>query len=142
MENWIISSPESKARIVLACITCENVVLLTTKDEILREMRQALSLFLPTVCLSCKKDGEMIYGKTTMWISLSISYNIIRMWQPFLAMKAFLGGELSMSPTAVNLVQHDEVRDMVRSNYVVQSMLLDDKTGRAEVHPYLHTGFF
>jgi hypothetical protein len=74
--------------------------------------------------------------------SLSISYGIIRMWQPFLAMNAFLGVELSVLTTKVKLVQYDEVRDMVGSGYIVQSVLLDHKTGRPEVQKYLHTGFF
>jgi hypothetical protein len=41
---------------VLACITCENVVLLTTKDEVLRNK----DLFLPTVCVSCENDERMM----------------------------------------------------------------------------------
>jgi hypothetical protein len=64
------------------------------------------------------------------------------MWQPFLAMNAFLGGELSVPTTKVKLVQHDEVRDRVGSDYIVQSVLLDRKTGRPEVQKYLHTEFF
>jgi hypothetical protein len=116
---------------VLACITCENVVLLTTKDEVLRDK----DLFLPTVCVSCEKDKRMmgnsgIGSATALWTSLSISHNIIRIWQPFLVMKAFLEGELSELTTKVRLVQRDEVRDKLRSNYMVQSVLLDYNTGR------------
>jgi hypothetical protein len=149
MENWIISSTDrKKAHIVLACITCENVVLFTAEAEILREKGKTMDLFLPTVCLSCEKDERMSGAvgssggyATTLWTSLSISYGMIRMWQPFLAMNAFLGGELSVPTTKVKLVQYDEVRDMVGSDYIIQSVLLDHKTGRAEVHKYLHTGF-
>jgi hypothetical protein len=57
-------------------------------------------------------------------------------------MNAFLGVELSVLTTKVKLVQYDEVRDMVGSGYIVQSVLLDHKTGRPEVQKYLHTGFF
>ena len=50
--------------------------------------------------------------------------------------------ELALPTTKVKLVQRDEVRDMVGSDYIVQSVLLDHNTGRtAEVHPYLQTGF-
>jgi hypothetical protein len=129
---------------VLACITCENVVLLTTKDEVLRDK----DLFLPTVCVSCEKDKRImgnsgIGSATALWTSLSISHSIIRMWQPFLTMKAFLEGELSEPTTKVRLVQRDEVTDKLGSNYMVQSVLLDQSTGRVvQVHPYLQSGFF
>lgn len=147
MENWIISSTDRKAHIVLACITCENVVLLTAETEILREQQgKTMDLFLPTVCMSCEEDERrkvLPLGKSTaMWTSLSISHNMIRPWQPFSAMNALLGGELCIPLTKVKLVRRGEVRDMVGSDYVVQSVLLDRKTGRAEVHKYLHTGFF
>jgi hypothetical protein len=79
MENWTYSSPNWKAHIVLACITCENVVLLTTKPEILREKVQTTNLFLPTVCVLCEKDEWMsgalrssgIGSATAMWTLLS-----------------------------------------------------------------------
>ena len=132
---------------MLACITCENVVLLTAEAEILREKGKTMDLFLPTVCVSCEGDERrkilpFVKSATAMWTSLSISSGIIRMWQPFLAMNAFLGGELSVPTTKVKLVQRDEVRNMVGSDYIVQSVLLDHKTGRAEVHTYLQCGFF
>jgi hypothetical protein len=96
MENWTYSSPDGKAHVVLACITCENVVLLTTKPEILREKKQTINLFLPTVCVLCEKDEKRLVGVgigLALWISLSISHNIIRTWQPFLEMRAFLEGD-------------------------------------------------
>lgn len=43
--------------------------------------------------------------------------------------------------TKVKLVQRDEVRDKVESNYIVQSV--GRTTGdRVEVHPHLLSGFF
>lgn len=144
MYNW---TPDWNAHVVLACIACENVVLLTTKAEILREKAQTNNLFLPTVCVSCEKDEMMAGGigsATALWTSLSISHNIIRTWQPFLEMKAFLEGELAVltKKAKVKLVKCDEVRDKVGSDYIVQSVLLDGNTGHAEVHPYLQSGFF
>jgi hypothetical protein len=137
MEDWHIANPNWKAHVVLACITCENVVLLTTKAEILQTKPQTMNLFLPTLCVSCEKDerrpvafGQSGIGSATaLWTSLSISHGIIRTWQPFLEMKAFLGGELSMPTTKVKLVRRDEVRDKVGSDYIVQSVLLDHGTG-------------
>ena len=72
---------------------------------------------------------------------LSISHNIIRMWQPFLDMRTFLEGKLSAPTTMVKLVQRDEVSDKVGSDYIVQSV---DRTigHRVQVHPYLLSGFF
>lgn len=89
MENWHTSP--WKAHIVLACITCENIALLKTKAEILEKKGPSINVFLPTVCVSCEKDEMRGFGKSGMG-SLSISHNIIRMWQPFLEMSAFLEG--------------------------------------------------
>jgi hypothetical protein len=148
MNTWTNSS-DWTAHIALACITCKNVVLLKTKAEILQEKAQTTNLFLPTVCISCEKDERIrgavgssgIGSATALWISLSISHNIIRMWQPFLEMSAFLEGELFVPKTKVILVQCNEVRDKVGSDYIVQSM--DRTTGyRVEVHLYLLNGFF
>jgi hypothetical protein len=128
---------------VLACITCENVVLFTTKGKVLASYRD---LFLPTVCVSCEKDERMsgsgIGSATALWTSLSISHNMIRTWQPFLAMKDFLKVELSEPTTKVKLVQRDEVSDKLGSNYIVRSVLLDHSAGGVEVRPYLQGGFF
>jgi hypothetical protein len=81
MDNWTYSSPDRKAYVVLAYITCENVVLLTTKPEILREKAQTINLFLPTVYVLCEKGKRIAEGfrksgigsATALWISLSIS---------------------------------------------------------------------
>ena len=72
-----------------------------------------------------------------MWTSLLISCGIIQTWEPFSVIKAFLGGELSIPTTKVKLVQRDKVKDIVESDYMVQSVLLDHKTGHAEVYIYL-----
>ncbi|KAF8846474.1 hypothetical protein BDZ45DRAFT_459250 [Acephala macrosclerotiorum] len=155
MDNWIISSSNRKVHVVLACITCENVILLTTKDEILRAKSnnesQTMNLFVPTVCSSCEKGEEVSQGFShgiekrheAIWTSLSISCGMIQTWQPFSAMKAFLEGKLSVQTPKVKLVQRDEVRDMVGLDYMARSVLLDYSTGQAaEVHPYLQSGFF
>jgi hypothetical protein len=145
MESWGYFASDWKAQVVLACITCENVVLLTTKPEILRKKAQTTNLFLPTVCLSCEKDERMAGtgSATALWTSLSISHNIIRTWQPFLEMRAFLEGELFTPTTKVKLAQRDEVRDKVGYEYIVRSVLLDPSPGVAiQVHPYLQSGFF
>jgi hypothetical protein len=97
---------------MLAYITCENVILLKTKAEILQEKAQTINLFLPTVYVLYEKDERMIGAigssgigsATALWTLLSISYNIIRMWQPFLEMSAFLEGELFTPKTKVTLV--------------------------------------
>ncbi|KAF8860032.1 hypothetical protein BDZ45DRAFT_672761 [Acephala macrosclerotiorum] len=148
MENW--ASPNRKNYIVLACITCEGVILLTRKEILGGEETEAptINLFVPTVCSSCEEGKEVLglFGSSNrvsakaVWTSLSISYGMIRTWQPFLAMKDFLKGELSVPTTKVNLAQRDEVKRMVGSGYMVQSVVLDHNTVQA--HPYLQCGFF
>jgi hypothetical protein len=97
----------------------------------------------PRICLVSRIGPQFFMGNsglgsaTALWTSLSI-----RMWQPFLAMKDFLKGGLSEPATKVKLVQRDEVRDKLGSNYMVPSVLLDHSAGRVEVHPYLQSGFF
>jgi hypothetical protein len=120
MESWGYFASDWKAQVVLACITCENVVLLTTKPEILRKKAQTTNLFLPTVCLSCENNERMAGtgSATPLWTSLCISHNIIRTWQPFLEIRAFLEGELFTPTTKVKLAQRDEVRDKVGSEYI------------------------
>lgn len=148
---------EWKSHIVLACITCEKVILFTTEDEDLRAKafdNGTVNLFLPTVCFSCDKaerkkvaDGKSDKEITmTMWTSLSISRDFIQTWQPYLAMKAFLEGILSTSKSpesSVSLVQRDNIRDMIGPHYKIQSAVVNPSTGvAAEVHPYLQSGFF
>jgi hypothetical protein len=59
---------------------------------------------------------------------------------PFLAMEFFLEAELSVS---TKLVQRDEVRNNVGSDYIVQSVLLDHSIGCVvQLHSYLQSGFF
>jgi len=132
---------------VLACITYKNVVVFTAEAEIMQKKRKTIDLFLPMVCISYKGDERrkilpFVKSATAIWTSLSISYGIIRMWQPFLAINAFLEGELSVPTTKVKLVQRNKVRDMVGSDYIVQSVLLDRKIGHPEVQKYLYTRFF
>jgi hypothetical protein len=78
MDGW-------KSHIVLACITCEKVILLTTEDNYLRAKgydSQTINLFLPTVCLSCERDKRKKAADeksdeeitTAMWTSLWISW--------------------------------------------------------------------
>ena len=143
-----------ESHIVLACITCEKVILLTTEDSYLRVEgydEQTVNLFLPTVCFSCEKDerkkiagsksGEKI--SMAMWTSLSISWDMIRMWEPYFAMQAHLEGDLSVQEPRVSLVQRDKVRDMIGSAYTINSVLLNVSTGMpAQVLPYLQGGFF
>jgi hypothetical protein len=58
-----------------------------------------------------------------------------------LEMRAFLEGELLAPETKVKLVQRDEVRDKVESDYIVQSV--DHSIGhKVKVHPCRKSGFF
>jgi hypothetical protein len=148
MDQLRTASVNQRANIVLACITCENVVLLKAKPEILVEGMGTTNVFLPTVCVSCEKKERMgplgwinIPYTTAIWTSLSISSGMIQTWRPFSAMKAFLEGELPV-PTPVKLVKLNEVKDTVESDYTVQSVLLDDSKGSVtELHLYLQSGF-
>ena len=65
------------------------------------------------------------------------------MWQPYLAMCAYLNGDLSVKQPEVPLVQRDKIKDMIGSKYTIQSVSLNVGEGvPAQVHPYLQSGFF
>jgi hypothetical protein len=113
----LTSTFEWKSHIVLACITCGKVILLTRTDKDRKAARRAyeiiirltttpnprkfddrpINLFLPTVCSSC--DGA------ASWTSLSINRSLMQTWQPYRAMNAFLEGDLSMLGSPISLVR-------------------------------------
>ena len=147
-----------KSHIVLACLTCEEVILFTMTDKDLQAAREPLqkvigllplelvnhdyqenrgniiNLFLPTVCSSCTKFS--------MWKSLSISKSFIQTWQPYLAMCAFLEGDLSLLGSPISMVHCDDIRNTVGSAYVIQSVEINPSSGAAaKVEPHLQSGF-
>ena len=99
---------------MLACIICENVLLLTLKQLAFVPESETINLFLPTVCVSCEEEENrkvlIDKGSTTaIWTSLSINHGMIRTWQPFEAMKTYLKGTLIV-PAKVSLVRRDKIR--------------------------------
>ena len=152
-----MTSDEWKSHIVLACATCEKVILFTKTHEDWRAARTAsqmvmqfipanpldtrvaedviINLFLPTVCSSCSKVAS--------WESLSISRSVMEMWQPYLAMRAFLEGDLSLLGSSISLVHCEVVRRTISldSDYVIQSVEVNPSSGAAaQVHSYLQGG--
>jgi hypothetical protein len=141
-----------KSHIVLACITCEKVILFTETHKDWREARKAtqrvmqlisaklgiandiFNLFLPTTCSSCSRVAS--------WKSLSISRNMMELWQPYLAMKAFLEGDLSLVGLPMSLVHCKDVKETAGSNCVIRSVEVNPSSGAAaQAHPYLQGGF-
>jgi hypothetical protein len=83
-------------------ITAENFV------------NRIINPFLPTVCSSCDRP--------TSWTSLSISRGIMETWQPYLAMNAFLEGDLSIIGLSISLVHRDKVMEIISSDYMIQEI--------------------
>jgi hypothetical protein len=151
-----ISAFDWTSHIVLACITCENVILFTRLNKDQKAAREAsrkfmrlilvgpnthkandriVDLFLPTVCSSC--DGS------ASWTSLSISRKFMETWQPYLAMRAFLEGDLSIIGSSISLVHHAEVIRVAGSDYKIQSVVVSPSSGAAaQAQSYLQSGFF
>ena len=76
---------------MLACITCEKVILLKTEDNSLRIEgydNQIVNSFLLAVCISYEKDGRKKLADSksdkeitmAMWTSLSISWDMVMVW--------------------------------------------------------------
>jgi hypothetical protein len=148
-----------ESHIVLACMTCEEVVLLSRKDidreaarislhavidllsvELInvdyQENREIIvSLFLPTICSSCSKYSS--------WKTFSIKRSFIEMWQPYLALCAFLEGDLSLLGSSINVVHCEDVKNVIGSSYVMQSVKVNPSSRvAAQVEPHLRSGFF
>jgi hypothetical protein len=93
-----------------------------------------VNLFLPTVCASC--------ARALLWISLLISRGFIETWQPYLAMRAFLEGDLSMPGSSISLVHREKVVEFIGSKYIGRSMVVNPSSGAAAEHYlYLQSGF-
>jgi hypothetical protein len=140
-----------KSRIVVACITCERVVLFTAMEGSLEmEGYDELShIFLPTVCFSCEKDerARTAVGKDskeTSMPSIALSPNMLWAWQPFLTMLEYLEGELSLlsskQPGSVAVLHRDKIKELIKPEYIIQSVSLTREG--ANVLPYLGSGFF
>jgi hypothetical protein len=92
-----------------------------------------INLFLPTVCSSC--------DRLPSWTSLSISRSFMETWQPYLAMSAFLEGDLSMIGSPISLVHRERVIEIIGSGYIVQSVVVNPSPeAAAKVQPYLRSG--
>jgi len=148
------STFEWKSHIVLACITCEKVILFTKPDKDQKAARKTsqkfrqlitnefdprkfddeiVNVFLPTVCSSC--DGA------ASWTSLPISRSFMQTWQPYLAMKACLEEDLSMIGSSISLVHREKVTEITSSGYMIQSAVVNPSSGTAaQVQPYLQSG--
>jgi hypothetical protein len=93
-----------------------------------------VNLLLPTVCSSCSKDAS--------WQSISISRNMIEIWQPYLAMRAFLEGDLSLLGSSISLVHSEAIRKIIGADYMIQSVKVNPSSGvAAHAHSYLKGGF-
>lgn len=148
-----------ESHVVLACMTCERVILLSRKDTDREAARTSLgevinlsplelidvdyqenraiidSLFLPTVCSSCSKHSS--------WKTFTIRRSYIETWQPYLALRAFLDGDLSLLGSLISVVHCEDVNNAVGSSYVMRSVTLNPSSGAAaEVEPHLRGGFF
>jgi len=147
-----------ESHIVLACITCEKVILLSRTSEDLETARAILqdvtallqdespssgyrynldsifNLFLPTVCSSCSKSSS--------WKTLSMAGTLIETWQPYLAMCAFLGGDLSLLGSSIRMVHYEDINNVMGAACVVRSVEINaTPEAAAEVKPFLQSGF-
>lgn len=151
-----LSFDEWKSHIVLVCVACEEVVLCTKTHESWTAACSAsrtvmslipadpldtrkgddiiVNLLLPTICSSCSKHAS--------WQSISLSRSLIETWQPYLAMRAFLEGDLSLLGSSISLVHSEDVRKMIGADYVIQSVGVNPSSGAAaHAHSYLKGGF-
>lgn len=149
-----ISAFDWTSHIVLAYITCERVILFTRPNkspeaaceaaqtvmgflpsdpDTIEANNRIVNLFLRTVCSSCNRSAS--------WTSLSISRSFMTTWQPYLAMKAFLEGDLSMLGSSIRLVHHERVAEIIGSDYMIQSVVVNPgPEAAAQVRPYLQSG--
>jgi hypothetical protein len=64
------------------------------------------------------------------------------MWQPYLALRAFLEGDVSLLGSLISVVHCADVIDVVGSSCVMQSVKSNPSAeAAAEIVPYLKVGF-
>ena len=133
---------------VLACVTCESVVLFVADRHRHRE-RSTPGLFYPTICAGC--DEEQAYGKIGIadFQNVSLSKNLILFWEPYLAMSAFvsnLGGSFNLELDEFEdkvLLQRRVEAGRSLSDYDVKSVKVNPRNGiSAAVVPQLSPTFF
>jgi hypothetical protein len=62
-------------------------------------------------------------------------------WQLYLAMNAFLEGDLSIIGSSISLVHRDKVTEIIGSDYMIRSVEVNPSPGvAAQVQPYLQSG--
>jgi hypothetical protein len=120
------------------CSNNENVIALLPVESTGSDYRETGDrighLFLPTVCSSCSKSSS--------WKTLSIKRTYIETWQPYLAMCAFLEGDLSLLGSSISMVHYDNIRDVMGAACVVRSVEVNPTPeAAAQVKPYLQSGF-
>jgi hypothetical protein len=151
MESWKYSK-NIVAQVALACVSCDKVVLFKMKPEILGPPPLVVeNIFLLTFCFTCETDEKKKFATwgssrdvpAAGWMPLSISVEMLRMWEPYFAMAAFFEGNISLPKTKLSLVHRDEVRDKAGTSYQIQSVKLNPEAGVAALpDPYLESGFF
>jgi hypothetical protein len=67
---------------------------------------------------------------------------MIEIWQPYLAMRALLEGDLSLLGSPISLVHCEAFRKTVGADYMIQSVEANPNSGAAHALPYLKGGFF
>ena len=67
---------------------------------------------------------------------------MVELWEPYLAMRAFLEGDLSLIGSLISLAQREDNREGVGSDYSIQSAkITPSPESAAEVLPYIQAGF-
>jgi hypothetical protein len=137
----------SNSYIVLACITCETVVLLTApRQDIFCDNGSVDNLFTPTICASCEPKDD-----SKSWSKISINKKLVVLWGPYLAMTGLAHSSLSKSPeldeshdgTQVRLTGRARAAQILDGEIEICSVLMNPKGGgRLEVLPYVESGFF
>jgi hypothetical protein len=157
MSNPILTG-DWESHIVLACMTCEEVLLLSRK-KMNREEARTISgkvinlvplwlidfkygdipaiphrLFLPTVCFSCSEHSS--------WKTFTIRRSFVETWQPYLALRAFLDGDLSLLGSLISVVNCEDLKHAIGSSYMMRSVKVNSSADpAAEILPYLKSGF-
>jgi len=144
-----MSYQNSTPVLFLVCITCEDMVLMMDEEtfncnETVLNSDKSPTTFLPTVCSKCEdRERSMVgYKGETQSRASVISYNMIKVWVPYMAAVKIMGGKLNISPNGIAMADRTATLNKHKHGYVIRSVTISmDGSGSPNVVPYVKSSF-
>lgn len=136
-----------KTATILACITCEAMLLITDIDQDVIEHPQnylcnAAVIFAPIVCKTCDVNYKNKQEQSSRTVDVAVNFNLIMMWEPYTAANAYTEGALVINKTVCQMVDRHAVQEHTARGKLMRTVTIADASDEPlEVKPYLVSGF-